>query len=234
MVVTPQERWQGEGHVDEETSIRSWWRQKKEAEAQRRKDRAFEASWENLIKAFASPRYHKPRPLRSPEEQLVIRRFVLRWWINPDPNKPSGRKWARDLGIDHAWLLRLVRRFETDPAEVARLQAFGDPTLAQLNRARECTRRMRERGELRNPRQRVPPLPPAFVESVRRRFAEGWSKSRLRSELLLDLDRKRAKKILEKVCSDVELVRQHRAAASIWWTRKQREWWTRKQRDVTA
>ena len=135
-----------EGHVDEETSIRSWWKRETEAEAQRRKDRAFEASWENLSKAFASPRYHKPRPLRSPEEQLMIRRFVLRWWINPDPNKPSGRKWARGLGINHAWLFRLVRKFKADPAEVARLQAFGDPTLAQLSRARECTRRMRARG----------------------------------------------------------------------------------------
>ena len=82
--------------------LASWWKRETEAEAQRRKDRAFEASWENLRKVFASPRYHKPRPLRGPEEQLMIRRFVLRWWINPDPNKPSGRKWARDLGIDHA------------------------------------------------------------------------------------------------------------------------------------
>ena len=134
------------------------------------------------------------------------------------------RAWAREkLGVSHVWLSKLFRKFEADPAEVRRLQAYGNPTLEQLNRARECTQRMRGRGELRNPRQRVPPLPPAFVESVRRRFAEGWSKSRLRRELLLDLDRKRVKKILEKVCSDVELVRQHRAAASIWWTRKQRE-----------
>ena len=166
---------------------------------------------------------------------LMIRRFVLWWHTCRDNNKPSGRAWARKkLGISHVWLLKLVRKFETDPAEVHRLQRMGDPSDGELDRARERTRRMRGRGELRSPRQRVPPLPPAFVESARRLFAEGWSKSRLRSELLLDLDRKRVKKILEKVCSDVELVRQHRAAASIWWTRKQREWWTRKQRDVTA
>ena len=163
----------------------------------RRKEAAFDASWENLRKAFASPRYHKPRPLRSPEEQLMIRRFVLRWWTNHDRNKPTGRKWARDLGIDHAWLLRLVRKFEEDPAEVQRLQAYGDPTLEQLNRAKEHTQRMRNRGELRNPRQRVPPLPPAFVESVRERFAQGWSKSRLARELFLD--RRTVKSILQKV-----------------------------------
>jgi hypothetical protein len=143
--------------MDEETSIRSWWRERKELELQHRKDRAFEASRENLSKAFASPRYHKPRPRRSPEEQLMVRRLVLWWWTNRDPNKPSRRKWARDLGIDHAWLLRLVRRFETDPAEVQRLKAYGDPTSAQLNRAKEYTRRMRDRGELRSTRRRVPP-----------------------------------------------------------------------------
>jgi len=218
-VVTPQEGEGEEGHVNEETSVRSWWRQKKEAEAQRRKDRAFEASWENLSKAFASPRYHKPRPLRSPQESLIIRRFVLWWWTNRDRNKPAGRKWARDFGIDHAWLLKLVRKFEEDPEEVRRLQGYGDPSAAQLEQAREYTRRMRERGELRNPRQRVPPVPPAFVESVRRRFAQGWTKSRLRGELLLDgLARRTAKRILQKVCSDVELVRLHRAAANRWKT----------------
>jgi len=189
----------------------------------------YDASMENLQKAFISPRYRKPRPWRSPEEQLMIQRFALRWWINRDRNKPA-RAWARELGVSHVWLLKLVRKFETDPELVRRLQGYGDPTLEQLNRAKEYTQRMRERGELRNPRQRVPPLPPAFVESVRRRFAEGWSRSRLARELRLDLDWRTVKRILEKVCSDVELVRRHRAAASTWWTRKQREWWTRKER----
>jgi len=132
-----------------------WWRERKEAALQRRKEAAFDASWENLRKAFASPRYHKPRPRRSPEEMLMIRRFVLWWWTNRDRNKPSGRKWARDLGIDHAWLLKLVRKFETDPAEVSRLQAYGDPTSAELSRAKEYTRRMRARGELRVSRRRL-------------------------------------------------------------------------------
>jgi hypothetical protein len=42
-----------------------------------------------------------------------------------------------------------TKRFEEDPAEVRRLAAYGDPTLEQLNRALEHSRRMRERGELR-------------------------------------------------------------------------------------
>ena len=131
------------------SDVASWWRQRKEAALQRRKEAAFDASWENLRKAFASPRYHKPRPWRSPEEQLMIRRLVLWWWTNRDRNKPSGRAWARGLGIDHTWLLRLVRKFEADPEEVRLLQDYGDPTSAQLDRARERTKEMQMRGEIR-------------------------------------------------------------------------------------
>ena len=150
---------------------------------------------ENLRKAFASERYHPPRPWRSKEEALMIRRLVLWWHTCRDNSKPSGRAWAQKLGITHVWLLKLVRNFETDPGEVRRLQAYGDPTSEQLNRAKEYTQRMMNRGELRSPRRRVPPaVPPAMEQFVRERFTQGWSKSRLARELFLD--RRTVKRIL--------------------------------------
>ena len=154
----------------------------------------------NLRKAFESERYHPPRPWRSPEEMLMVRRLALWWWTCRDNNKPSGRAWARKLGITHVWLLKLVRKFETDPVEVRRLQAYGDPTLEQLRRAQECTQRMRARGELRSRslRRRVPPaISPAMEQFVRERFAQGWSRSCLARELFLD--RRTVKRILQKV-----------------------------------
>lgn len=135
----------------------------------------YDTSMENLQKAFASDRYHPPWPFRSKEEQLMVRRFALWWWTCRDRNKPSARAWARELGVTHVWLLKLVRKFEEDPAEVRRLQAYGDPKSAELDHAMECTRRMRERGELRSQRRRVPPVPPAMERFVRERFAQGWS-----------------------------------------------------------
>src|SRR5258708_6374780 len=97
----------------------------------------------------------------------------------------------------NVWLLKLVRRFEEDPGEVRRLQAYGDPTLEQLNRAKEYTQRMRDRGELRSPRQRVPAaIEPAMEQFVRERFAQGWSRSRLARGF--DLDRRTVKRILQK------------------------------------
>lgn len=188
----------GEGHMDD---MASWWRERKEAALRCRKEAAFDASWENLRKAFASPRYHKPRPWRSKEEALMIRRFVLRWWTCRDHNRPSARAWGKQLGVTHVWLLKLVRKFEEDPGEVRQLQAYGDPTLEQLNRAREYTQWMRERGELRNPspRRRGPPaIPPAIEQFVRERFAQGgWSRSRLARGF--SLDRRTVKRILQKV-----------------------------------
>jgi hypothetical protein len=162
---------------------------------------AYDASMANLRKARASCRYHPPRPWRSPQEMLMIRRRALWWWTCRDHSKPSCRTWAREkLGVSHVWLLKLVRQFEADPAEVRRLQAYGDPTLEQLNRAKEYTQRLRARGELRSPspRRRVPPaIPPAMEQFVRERFARGWSKSRLARELFLD--RRTVKRILQKV-----------------------------------
>ncbi len=113
----------------------------------------YDASMRNLTKARASERWHPPLPWRSKEESLMIRRFVLWWHTCRDKSRPSARAWAKQLGISHVWLLKLVKEFTADPNEMRRLQAYGDPTLAQLSRAREYTRAMRERGELRMSRR---------------------------------------------------------------------------------
>ena len=95
----------------------------------------------------------RPRPWRSREEAQMIRRFVF-WWFTGRGSKPSGRAWAKKLGISHTWLQKLVRKFGADPNEMLRLQvARGDPTSAELSRAQEYTRQMRERGELRPARR---------------------------------------------------------------------------------
>jgi len=128
----------------------------------------------------------------------MIRRYALQWHTCRDPRRPPARAWAKQLGVSHVWLLKLGRKFETDPGEVQRLQAYGDPTIEQLRRAMEYTRQMRERGELRSRCRRVPPaIPPAMEQFVRERFAQGWSKSRLARELCLD--RKMVKRILQNV-----------------------------------
>ena len=62
----------------------------------------------------------------------MVRRYVLLWLTCRDASRPSGRNWAKQLGI-----------------EMRRLQSQGDVTLAQLDRAKENTQRMRERGQLR-------------------------------------------------------------------------------------
>jgi len=79
----------------------------------------------------------------------MIRRLVLWWFTSSNHTKPSGRAWARELGVSHTWLQKLVREFTADPSEMWRLQvARDDPTSAQLSRARENSNEMRERGEL--------------------------------------------------------------------------------------
>jgi hypothetical protein len=113
-----------------------------------RRDR-YDASMKNLAKARASKRWHPPRPWRSEKESLMIRRFVLWWLTCRDKGRPSARNWARQLRISHVWLLKVVRGLKGNPAEVRRLRASGDPTFKQLSRAQECTRQMREQGQLR-------------------------------------------------------------------------------------
>jgi hypothetical protein len=109
----------------------------------------YDASMKNLAKARASEKWHPPRPWRSKEESLMIRRLVLWWLTCRDSGRPSARSWARQLGVSHVWLLKVVRGLKEDPGEVCRLQAYGDPTSAQLSRAQKYTRQMKERGELR-------------------------------------------------------------------------------------
>jgi hypothetical protein len=78
----------------------------------------------------------------------MIRRFVFQWFTGG--RKPSGREWARQLGISHTWLQKLVRQFTANSKEMWRLQATkGDPQFSELTRAREYSRQMSERGELR-------------------------------------------------------------------------------------
>jgi len=163
------------------------------------RDDPYDASMANLRKARASGNYRPPRPFRSKEEQLMVRRFALQWWTCRD-HRPSARAWAWELGITHVWLLKLVRKFETDPGDVSRLQAYGDPTIEQLSRAKQYTEKMRARGELRSPRRSVsmpPAIEPAMERFVRARFAEGWSRSRLVRELFLD--RRTMTSILQKI-----------------------------------
>ena len=109
-----------------------------------------EARIANLIKARRSPRFHKPRPWRSSDESHMIRRFAFLWFTCRDPKRPSGRSWARQLGVSHTWLQKLVREFSADPTEMFQLQtAEGDPQFSDLSRAREDSEEMRGRGELR-------------------------------------------------------------------------------------
>lgn len=78
----------------------------------------------------------------------MIRRFAFQWFTGG--GRPSGREWARQLGISHTWLQKLVRKFQADPNEMWRLQrVMGDPRFEELTRAREYSRQMKERGELR-------------------------------------------------------------------------------------
>jgi hypothetical protein len=111
---------------------------------------SYESSMRNLAKARAMGR--PPRLWRSSDESRMIRRYVFLWYTGRG-TKPSGRAWAKQLGISHTWLQKLVRRFQTDPSQMYReARRCGDPTFAQLTRARESTRRMREQGELRGSR----------------------------------------------------------------------------------
>lgn len=115
-----------------------------------------EASLENLEKARAN--FRPPRPWRSCEETRVIERFVFQWLACGganrltcgDTNCPSGRAWARALGVSHTWVQKLVRQFQADPAEMQReVRECGHPTFGQLRRARDRSQEMRDRCELR-------------------------------------------------------------------------------------
>src|SRR5215470_14738092 len=103
----------------------------------------YDARMANLAKARRSPRYRKPRPWRSIEESEMIRRFAYQSMTCRDRSKPSAREWARQLGVSHTWLQKLVRSLEGDEELQQRIRRMGDPTLAQLASARERTDEMR-------------------------------------------------------------------------------------------
>jgi len=114
-----------------------------------------EVALRNLAKARSSPRWQPPRLWRSKDESEMIRRFAYWWFTCRDRNRPSGRDWARQLGISHTWLQKLIREFRADPTKAWELRAdYGDPTFQELEYARELTKQMRRRGEIRRYRRR--------------------------------------------------------------------------------
>ena len=111
---------------------------------------SYESSMRNLERA--GQKFRPPRPWCSSQESEMIRRFAFQWFTCCDASRPSGRDWARQLGISHTCLQKLVGQFQADPSEMRRLQDVrGDPRFADLARAREYTQQMRERYELRGP-----------------------------------------------------------------------------------
>jgi len=107
----------------------------------------YEAAVDNLEKAMIN--WRPPRPCRSAEESEMIRRLVF-WWFTACGEKPSARAWARGLGISHTWMQKLIREFKANPNKGWELQAgHGDPTLKELEYARERTEELRTRGEIR-------------------------------------------------------------------------------------
>ena len=58
----------------------------------------------------------------------MIQRYVFQWFTCRDRCRPSGRAWARQLGISHTWLQKLVRKFASDQSKMLRLYtAKGEP-----------------------------------------------------------------------------------------------------------
>jgi hypothetical protein len=79
---------------------------------------SYDSSMRNLAKARAV--WRRPRRWCSSDEARMIRRYVFQW-LTARGKKPSGRTWARQLGISHTWLQKLVRKFQADPNEMWRL-----------------------------------------------------------------------------------------------------------------
>jgi hypothetical protein len=94
---------------------------------------SYESSMRNLAKARA--RWRPPRPWRSTDESRMIRRYVFVWYTGRG-SKPSGRAWAKQLGISHTWLQKLVRQFQADPNGDNPVEAgiFGAVDLAHSSR----------------------------------------------------------------------------------------------------
>ncbi len=111
---------------------------------------SYESSMRNLAKA--REKWRPPRPWRSVEESRIIRRLVYLWFTARD-RRPSARAWAKELGISHTWMQKVIRQIQSDPTQMIReVRLHGLPTFALLDRARNFTRRMDEEGELRGSR----------------------------------------------------------------------------------
>src|SRR6516225_8747941 len=97
----------------------------------------YDASMANFRLALSSPNCQPPRPCRSAEESHMIRRYVFLWFTAAG-DKPSGRTWAKQLGISCTWLWKLVREFRKDPSDMWRMQAAEvDPRLTDLVAAQQ-------------------------------------------------------------------------------------------------
>jgi hypothetical protein len=110
---------------------------------------SYQSSMRNL--ALARARWRRPRLWRSPTESIAIQRLVYLWLTCRDRQRPSGRAWARGLGISHTWLQMLVREFgkEEVRARFEAKQRLGTPRAEDLAKARIETERMRNKGLLR-------------------------------------------------------------------------------------
>ena len=101
-----------------------------------------------LRRGIAALGISRPEPFPN-FQSIAYLRLKVTPGVGTERGVPSARSWARQLGISHVWLLKVVRGLKENPSEVRRLQAYGDPKFAELLHARECTREMKERGELR-------------------------------------------------------------------------------------
>jgi len=109
-----------------------------------------ETSRLNLQKAWA--KWRPPKPWRSKQETLVIKRIVWQWFNYRRTDRWSGRKLARRLCVSHTYIQKLRRQFLTDPTEIQRQRAqalYGPATWDDLRRAQECTREQKMVGRLR-------------------------------------------------------------------------------------
>jgi hypothetical protein len=114
-------------------------------------ERARAARLRNIQKARAARR-RAPLPWRSGLESRVIEQLVWQWWNSQEPRKWPAYRVARFLDVSHAWVAKLVKRFQADPGRMRRrMRAFAPATFDTLLRARQETQWQREHGRLRGP-----------------------------------------------------------------------------------
>ena len=114
---------------------------------------SYETSMRNLAKA--NEKWRAPRPWRSEQESRMIRRLIFQWITCRDRSRPSGRAWARAMGVSHTWLQKVVRQSAAHPDDMWNLQRrLGDPSFALLEAARRRSDEMRANGLLRGRRLR--------------------------------------------------------------------------------